>query len=280
MIGRGGDHWGRHARQWARLGSPLRPDPHDIRLFEGLAAHWARASANAALLLGVTTEIAAMRWPPATSLFAVDRNADMIRELWPGRGLTLPAWAVNGDWQALPFSDGTFTFAFGDGCYAMMPTGEDFDGLSAEVSRVLAPGGALLVRLFVRPSRAESLDQVFDALERGRIGSFHAFKWRLAMAVAHDAFGAVGVADIWQSWDDRCIDRDALARKLRWSRGVIDTIDVYRGALARYSFLSLPAARARLAPYFEEQACLAAPYELGERCPTLVLKPRFPSGLR
>jgi SAM-dependent methyltransferase len=276
-VGAGqGDHWGGHAAQWADIGPPLRPQAHDIRLLETLTAQWAPAGPNAAVLLGMTAEIAAMRWPPGTSLFAVDRNLAMIRQLWAGSARAAPALAMNGDWRSLPFADAAMSFVLGDGCHAMMPAADDYDRLSAEVSRVLAPGGVFLARLFVRPPRNESLDEVFAALDRREIGNFHVFKWRLAMAVPCDDFGAVGVDDVWRAWRDRGVDRDALAAKLGWPRRVIDTIDVYRGAPARYSFPTLARARAQLAPYFEEQACFAAPYELGERCPTLVLKPRAP----
>ena len=175
---RQGDHWGGHASQWANIGPPLRPQAHDIRLLEGLTAQWAQPAGDrpqAALLLGVTAEIAAMRWPAGTLLFAVDRNVAMIRELWAGSALAVPALATIGDWRSLPFADGVLRFVLGDGCHAMMPAAADYDRLSAEVTRVLAPDGVFLARLFVRPALSETTDEVFAALDEGAIGSFHAF---------------------------------------------------------------------------------------------------------
>ena len=54
---------------------------------------------------------------------------------------------------------------------------------------------------------------------------------------------------------------------------MIATIDAYRGAPACYSFPTLAELRAVLAGAFSEQACRMLDYELGERCPILLLAP-------
>ena len=60
----------------------------------------------------------------------------------------------------------------------------------------------------------------------------------------------------------------------RRDAGHLTTVEVYRGSPAVYSFPTLAELRAELAADFEELSCHVPGYELGERCPTLVLSPR------
>src|SRR5437016_4809001 len=79
--------WDRHARQWHTLGPPLRPSAQDIEIMERTVdAHYAASGRSSmdAVLLGVTPEIATMRWPRVTRLRAFDRNPSMIKQVWPG----------------------------------------------------------------------------------------------------------------------------------------------------------------------------------------------------
>ena len=54
-------------------------------------------------------------------------------------------------------------------------------------SKILADSldtdGLFIMRFFVQIEKKESPDDVIKALLNGKIGSFHAFKWRLAMAL-------------------------------------------------------------------------------------------------
>lgn len=78
------DHWNEHARRWQHFGPPLRPLPIDVGVIEALAAQHAQSISDAgltAVLLGVTPELAAMRWPEKTRLLGIDRCPDMIAGL-------------------------------------------------------------------------------------------------------------------------------------------------------------------------------------------------------
>ena len=202
-------------------------------------------------MLGVTPELVGLPW---TRVLAVDRDPAMIAALHPQPG------AVAGDWRALPCADAAFDVVAGDGCLTTVAYPTDVAAVAREIARVLAPGGVAVLRLFVAPETREAL----DAIEPG--GSFHALKWRIAMALGE----SVRVEDIRAAFDARFPDRAALAARTGWDRAVIDAIDVYRDSPAVYSFPTLARTLAALSPLVARDV-IAPAYELGDRCPTVVL---------
>src|SRR5262249_37420376 len=149
-----------------------------------------------------------------------------------------------------------------------------YGALARSVRRVVRPRGLVLMRFFTRPEHSEPAEQVFSDLRAGRIGSFHAFKWRLAMAL-HGSLGAgVRLCDIWNAWHDGISRPEELARERGWPLPVVLTIDDFRGVEARYTFPTLAEARAAMAGGFEEVSRTFPKYELGERCPILAFRPK------
>lgn len=227
-----------------------------------------------ALLLGVTPELVVMRWPAGTRLLSVDRCMDMIRGVFPAEALSPTRRVVRGDWLRLPVADGGVDLVVGDGCHTLLESPGGYRAFGREVCRVLRPGGRFVSRLFVRPEESEPVEQVLGDLAGGRIGNFHVFKWRLAMALHDGLDRGVRVGDIWECWHGAGIEPRALAARLGWPEEEIRTIEAYRDAGARYTYPTLGEARQALAPHFEELACHFGDYELGERCPTLSLERR------
>jgi SAM-dependent methyltransferase len=269
------DHWRQNARQWQLIGTPLRPVVEDIQVMEAAVERWYgrhAASSPYVLLLGVTQEIARMRWPPKTWLTAVDKSSAMIRGIWPGDELGFPA--VSADWMALPIRDRSQDLVIGDGSFNTMVDANGHQALANAIRRVLRPDGLLLMRFFLRPERAEARAAVFEDLWQGRIGNFHVFKWRFVQALQGDSSAGVRLADIWDVWRAEIPDPPRLARHLGWPVEVITTIDSYRGASARYTFPTLHEVRETFAASFVEELCAFPHYELGERCPTLVFRIR------
>lgn len=269
--------WDAHAAQWKRIGPPLRPCPQDVRLFGESLARWANPAPDRrgprALLLGVTPELALMEWPRETRLLAVDRNPSMIRRVWPAPEKPR-ALAVCGAWETAPAAPGTFDIALGDGCFTNLSYPNGYRRLAERLHEALSPQGLLTLRFFTRPPRPEGLPEIRADLEEGRTGSFHAFKWRLAMAVqGMDAERGVRLDDVWKAWDDLRSKAAVGIAKAGWTREAMATIENYRGAEARYTFPSLEEVRRVLKGRFREEGCAFGDYELADRCPILSLRP-------
>jgi SAM-dependent methyltransferase len=269
------DHWNKHAAQWDWIGSPLRPDLQDIQMAGQALRVWEKTKpgrAPQALLLGVTPELAIMDWPSGTQLIAVDHSRAMIGGVW--RSAVQESTAVCANWTALPLPNASRDFIAGDGCFSALSFPGQYRAMVAELRRVIREDGMLLMRFFTRPAAPEAVTGVFDDLIGGRIGNFHAFKWRLAMALHGTLDVGVRLADIWDAWHQAVPAPDQLASSLGWPLQSVLTIDAYRGVDTRYTFPTLVESRAALAGTFAEVECRFPSYELGDRCPTLMFRPR------
>lgn len=259
------NHWQGHAAQWRRLTSPLRPHQDDVDLFaQALSTHSGRC-----LLFGVTPELA----PLAAPLIAVDNNAGMAHQLWHGDANASPIVLAN--WLQLPFAPNVFDRAMGDGCLTMLHYPQQYVTLFGQLQRTLRPGARVVLRLFLRPELAETAEAACAAALEGRIGNFHVFKWRLAMALAGDGQQTnIKVASIHDAFQRRLPDRGALCRASGWPLDDIGTIDVYRDSTASYSFPTLPQMRACIPAPFNVTRILIlyGRYELAACCPILVME--------
>ncbi len=242
-------------------------------MLEQAVTDWSSSNGIAApraLLCGVTPEIARMRWPHGTQLTAVDRSRPMIAGVWPAP--EAPGAAVCGNWFALPLPDHSQDLLIGDGCHCLLVGRERYAAFARELRRVAAPESLLAIRYFLRPEHNETVAQVIDDLQKGRIGNFHAFKWRLAMAMHGTIEEGVRLGDVWDVWHQAVPQPDALAAQLGWSPAVVNTIQNYRGVSTCYSFPTMDEARTLIGD-FRIVAVQVPGYELGERCPTLVMQP-------
>lgn len=252
------------------MGPPLRPSPEDIAVMRREVRARERGGHGArVLVMGVTPELAGL----GSHTLAVDRNPSMIRGVWPDFGRK-PGSYVCADWGQLPVADGSRDLVLCDGGLTLARFPDGYRAWAREVSRVLSTGGRAVVRAFVLPEEPETAEAVLEDLEGGAIRSFHAFRWRLAMALQRDVEEGVGVDEVWRFWDRE--GRLALARATSpaWPDEVVHTIEAYRDLTLRLRFPTLGAVRSVLQELFEERQCYVPRYELGARCPTLVLSPR------
>lgn len=266
-------YWEKHALAWRHFRSPLRPADQDVRWMEQVLGSQ-KLQRHTALLLGATPELASMAWPTGTRLIGIDQSAGMLQHVWPSSGLPEVAQAVCGDWECLPLPDSALDAIVGDGVLAFFLSPNGLPGFAREIRRVLTDTGLLLVRVFVRPPVTESLEQIHTDLAAGSIGNFHAYKWRLVMALQPSLAEGVKPADVWQHWRECWPDSAALAAASGWPQVEIDTIDAYREARSTYYFPTLEELHQALEPYFEVIDSNIPDYELGDRCPSLALRPR------
>lgn len=267
-------HWSKHAQQWNQIGAPLRPDASDIACLEHQLQSWCKASHSPfeVLLLGVTPEIASLTWPPQTHLLALDRAPEMIEHVWPQHLVPIGSQAICGDWDKIPLPSATCDWVVGDGCFTLLAYPDGYGAVLQDVQRVLKPEGFFSMRFFLRPAVTETVDSVFKDLWMGKIGNFHIFKWRLAMALHGTLEQGVNLANLWEVWHQHVPQPTLLAQRLSWSIETVRTIDAYRNISTNYTFPTLQEVRSIFAPYFRELECYFPDYELGDRCPTLLFQ--------
>lgn len=207
-------------------------------------------------------------------MVAVDRSLAMIRSVWPGR-VSPRDESVCAVWEAMPLETGSIDVVLGDGTLSTLSFPGDYAIVSEEVGRVLRDGGFWVVRTFIQSAVPETVEAVLKELDGERTGGFHAFKWRLAMALQEDAETGVAVSDIRRTLLEAEPDLHALARRRGWRVEEIRTIEAYRDVRARYTFPR----RVRIEAMFRNAGfeiveIVDHSYELGDRCPTYVLAPR------
>lgn len=256
------DHWLDYHRAWARLSPPLRPN----REIVDAVRQQLGPSPGRTLLLGVTPELADI----APDLVAIDRNMSMVMNVWPGN--TNARRAVVGDWRNPNFASGTFFACVGDGSLFELQFPHEHARVFSELGRILRVGGKFVCRLYAPPSRAESVAELRDAALSGAIRNFHAFKFRLAMALAaQQAAPDIGVDALFNVFTGLFADRAELVRATGWCREHIDTIDFYRGSTAIYRFPNRNDVLALAARTFSNVRLLpVGSYEMADLCPLLV----------
>lgn len=269
-------NWVLASAQWSSVRPPLKPGPADI----GFSEAWIQrrsaelGRAPRAVLLGVTPELAGCAWPPGTRLRAIDISQAMIDSLWPAPGLPEDAAAICADWRAMPLPDGDADLMVGDGCFALLPYPAEGRRFCAEARRVLAPGGLIVTRVFLRPDQSESLAEIQAELAAGRIGSVHVLKWRLAAAVQPSAAQGARLGDIYAAWGEIEAAAATSLGRPGWSPDEVASLQRYRDNPACYIFHSRAEFEGLIAPDFELVEVYTGAYELGERCPSYVLRRR------
>ncbi len=269
------DVWVELSQRWHRINPPLRPAGEDVDLFQHLAGEaLARLApaARRALLLGVTPEVATMRWPVGTTMLALDSSPAMIRNVWPATPAGERAVAL-ADWKAMPVRDGACAFVIGDGILTSQRYPDDFRTLAAELRRAVRDDGALVLRLFARPEEPDPLDDVFADLRAGRIANFDLFHWRFAMAMHGDLASGTRVAALWDEWHERVPDPERLMVAIGWAPDAARVLETYRGLETSISFPTVTEVREILASRFVMTTCRVPTYEAGDRYPTVAFRP-------
>ena len=256
------NHRQRYHRAWSQLTPPLRPHPDVVAAVKAQI----KDRHGRTLLLGVTPELADV----APDLVAVDRNLSMVANVWPGN--TSSRCAVVGDWRNSNFAPAVFSLCIGDGSLCGLKYPTEIAALFDELNRILKGNGRIVCRLYLSPDVAETISGLKESALSGAIGDFHAFKMRLAMALAaRQREPQICVENILDAFDALFSDREELVRATGWSREQINTIDFYRGSTVLFnlptkdqllSVVSKACSKARLVS--------SGIYEMSERCPLLV----------
>lgn len=269
----------KHAQNWHLFGSPLRPCAADMQLMQRGFNDWRTIYPAApaggplkALLLGVTPEIATHEWGVPVDLTAVDISQAMINTVWPGE--TAMRHAHCADWMTMPVAQHDFDMLLADGVFTLLGYSAGYKKLAQIIQHCLKPDGLFMLRAFCRPATPKTLTDIFDDLWKRRIGSLHAFKWRLAMALQGDDIHlGVPVTKVWDAYHANVPDPQRLAQATGWPMDVLATMDAYRDSAAIYTFPSMDELITIITPHLSCTHHETASYELAECCPTLYFKP-------
>ena len=256
-------HWARYIQHWELLRPPLRPHAEVIDRIRSLV----ETGEARCLLLGSTPEYAALD----VEIIAVDVTFGFLAALWKN---DKPArLAIQSDWARMPIKTGMLSHVLGDGSLNAVSTSV-LPSVLDEVTRVLRPDGVLIARVFCRPEAAEHAEDIRRDVALGRVESFHALKWRIAMSALPDpSCSDIAVTLIRDAMVTQFPDREALCRMTAWQRAEIDTIDVYDRSTAVYNFPTEPMILATLRRWFQDvEAVPTGSYPLAERCPLIIAR--------
>jgi hypothetical protein len=191
--------------------------------------------------------------------------------LWRSGRATLRR-AIVGDWRNGNFAANSFSACVGDGSLCGLEWPGELGRVLLGLSHALRSCGKFVCRVYVPPSAAESISAVREAALSGAIGGFHAFKLRLAMALAAQRLEPrICVSDILDEFDRLFRDRNELVRVTGWNRHEVDTIDFYRDSAVVFNFPTRTQLVTMASKIFPSTRLVAVgSYELAERCPLLV----------
>jgi hypothetical protein len=263
--------WAGLAHHWHAVATPLRPGGEDIVYVQQVVDRLA-VRAPRILLLGVTPELSTLQYPEDALLLAVDSSPEMLAAWWtPPRGCR--SMALRGRWQTLPVREATLDLVLADASFCALPGVPAMRDVLARVAAAMRPQALLCGRTFVSPARVERLEDIVTDMRAGRAGSVHATKWRVAMALQGGRDDGVALAEVWKVFE-RAGARRELGVLNGWSEASMATLDAYRGVSSRLCFPTFACTRELFGVHFEELECRLPAYELGERCPMLLMKRR------
>jgi hypothetical protein len=160
----------------------------------------------------------------------------------------------------------------GDGCNIQLGFPGAYQNWFGEMARVLRPGRNVILRVYVSPEIPESSTAVINDLMHGRIGNSNVLRMRLFMAFQRSATEGVRLADISDFWTSLNIDRNFLTRELGWAAGAVGIFDMFKNMNLRYSFPTLVELKTVFTEHFIELDRCVPSYEIGSRCPTIVMQ--------
>jgi hypothetical protein len=148
-------------------------------------------------------------------------------------------------------------------------------GFCTEFRRVLRAGGRCIIRCFAQRQNREAKEEVFADLSRGAVGSFNAFIVRLAMAIQPSPEAGITEAQIWDVVHEMWSSAERLAACHGWPIQEVGILDSFQSSSRRYAFPTVTEFERIFADCgFTIRHVLYPVYELGERCPTIVMEPR------
>lgn len=253
--------WPKHSVNWNKLGPPMRPTPAVVKIFKDLAGD------GRVLMMGVTPEL----HTAFVDVIAVDRDENMISNVWPGD--TLTRQVLQSDWMKMEWESNRFSAVVGDCALPMLSTIENMTEFQQRCFDWIKPGGVFVQRLFERPTEDYTWDQLVDMVSKPADINFHAFKWVACMSLAAEVGYKISDPVRFEYLNKLCADRTAVCEATGWSREAVDTIDMYENGVQAVTFCN----RAEWLSTVPNDAVevnflYAYDYDLWQHCPILTWK--------
>jgi hypothetical protein len=195
----------------------------------------------------------------------------MIDAVWPG-----PKESVQcADLLALSLPKNSRDIVLCDGGLHCLPYPEKQQQLVHVLRDVLSDNGTCILRLFVPPERRESSDAIIQDLLAGKISGLNILKFRLLMSLLESSAEGVKPGKVWRLIHEAAPDFESLAAKIGWSLEHMLAINAFRDSTSRYYFATFDQVSELFCGSlggFTVYRRNTPSYELGEQCPTIVLK--------
>lgn len=268
--------WEGIARSYFSFGSPFVPCAEDTVVLKSAVDHWmqGRARSEATLvLLGVTPSIANVNWPAGVVLTGVEQSQAVIRAIWPG-DVDGARRSLHATWMEIPERLGACDVIIGDGSLNVCGYPEGIRELTRVVRRSMNQDGLFAIRCYIAFDEREKVGHVLESLRERDAPSVDHFKLRLYLAMQKSAHSGVAVREAYNLLVEHGIDRRFMEENLGWSPASVEPILLWQNSDAVYSFPTLGEFRDLLSVEFDEISIAIPSYELGQHCPTLILRPR------
>jgi SAM-dependent methyltransferase len=266
------NRWPDFSLGWHLLGSPLRPVDQDAGFCEDAVMEWNLLNgAPRVLILGVTPELYRLSWPERTDIIAADSKPSMIDNVWPGPQNA----ALLTDWLDLDLPEGSRDIVLCDGGLHLMSYPDEQRQFFRVLSRIISDDGLLIIRLFTPPPKQESPDAILEDLLAGKISNLNIMKLRLGMSIMENYEEGVELRNIWNMVNRVAPDLNKLAANIGWPLEQTLVLNAYEESTIRYYYVTVDQVleMACCNPGdFEIKSVRIPSYELGQQCPTLVLK--------
>ncbi len=265
-------HWSRIAQYWHLVGPPLRPSKNDLIHFERAVVDRIETLKGPmrTLILGVTPELAALKWPAGTILKALDGSPEMLKAIWKGA----TEEAICGSWTAMPLENASLDMLVCDGGIGLVHYPQEQLALFSEVKRILVPDGIFTFRLFAPGCHAETIEQIASDLEAGAIPSLDALKFRLWGALQATAKTGVRPVDVVKSIELVAGSLERLVNHFGWPAQHVATLEFHRTSQAVYCLSGVDEVRLLIAtlPGLEVVRVDIPQHDFGDRCPVITIR--------
>lgn len=261
--------WDAFAEDW-RVDPPQAPDASDLAWFVEEARR-APSAEGPLLVLGATPQFAPLGWPPGAWPVALDFSSGMLRKVWTPASAGRRAAAARANWLALPLRDGCVPLAVGDGCFGVLAGAGEVAGMARELRRVLRPEGRLLIRCFVRRPGSPTVDELFERLRGGEVARIGWFRWQVAMALQEAGEASVDRHRVWEVWQARVPDVDALVSRTGLPGDHVQRIRRWEGERTPLHFPTLEEVCGTVAPWLRVLSVQEPGEAWGGHFPRLVM---------